>query len=122
MSPWLQLTGYSQNILVVGSMLFPFHINLLCEAEDSLKVGKKGTLAERLDLELLQHSHNSLHFSALLPRIAQRQEGKIPGAILFFTYCRMDTAGVCGTKTSKTPELVIQLKLSISSWEPGTDN
>lgn len=114
-------------LYAVGSMLFPFHINLLWEVEDLLKVGKKSTSAERLDLELGQscfstHITHPAHSTSLLcSQVLLRQEGKIPGAILYFTYCRMDTTGVCGTKTSKTPELVIQLKLSISSWEPGTD-
>lgn len=34
----------------------------------------------------------------------------------------MDTPDVYETKISKTAELVIQLKLSISSWEPGIDD
>lgn len=86
-----------------GSILLLFHINLHWEAEDSLKVDKKSTFSRETELgavaELFQHSHFSscsLH-SALLPRIAQRQEGKTAGAIIFFRYCRMDTSGVYET-------------------------
>lgn len=110
---WLYAAAYS-------------HIDLLAEAEDLVEVDKKSTSAEiglGAAAELFEHSHNILLTSTpLLTGIAQRQEGRAAGAILFFRYCRMDTPDVYETKISKTPELVIQLKLSISSWEPGIDN
>lgn len=96
-----QLIPKTSWLCAAGSLLFPSHINLLSEAEDLLKVEKKSTSAERLDLELLQsclstHITHPAHFhpSVLLPGIAQRQEGKTAGAILFFKFCRMDTPGV----------------------------
>lgn len=112
-----------------GSILLLFHINLHCEAEGSLKVDKKSTSAERLNLELLQ-SCFSTHISHPAHSTLLCSQGLLRGRKekLLEQFFSLDTAewillvSMKHLDISKTPELVTQLQLSLSSWEPRTDN